>query len=270
VADAAAITGADRAAVVWVDEYNPGLVHPHIILDLRSDRPRRSFAPEPLRQAWELGVPGASDEPGSSTSQSSLAVALGSDGTRAWFLVADSAASRAVLDEEVRERIMFLAGECSAVVMHRDLDAIRAEPGDAESSGRRFAGWPILKDMEGREADENASRKIGQRFTVVRLVRMLIDDDLMMSEDRVSEQVTAARREIEKRDFDDCLEVGLWHRVLDAFEAIHFDELCASLTGLGAEVEADGHQHGALKPVLQAFLETCGLARHEPPLLFVA
>jgi len=247
VADAAAVTGADRAAVVWVDEYNPGLVHPHVILDLRADRPRRSFASEPLREAWELGVPGAFDEPGTPTVKSTLAVALGSDGTRAWFLVADSAASRAVLDQEVRERIMFLAGECSAVVMHRDLDATEAEPGDTETSARRFAGWPILKDMEGREADEGASRKIAQRFAVVRLARMLIDDDLMVSEDRVAEQVAAARREIATGDFDECAEVGLWHRVLDAFEAIHFDDLCDSLTGLGAEVEADGHQHGALE-----------------------
>ena len=142
VADTADVTGADRAAVVWVDEYNPGLVHPHVILDLRSDRPRRSFASEPLRQAWELGVPGAFDEPGTDAVKSTLAVALGSDGTRAWFLVADSAASRAELDRNVRERVMFLAGECSAVVMHRDLDAPEAEPGAAGDPGRGFAGWP--------------------------------------------------------------------------------------------------------------------------------
>ena len=245
VAEAASVTGADRSAIVWVDEYNPGLVHPHVILDLRSDRPRRSFAADPLRQAWELGVPGALDEPGTSPLPSTLAVALGSDGTRAWFLVAESAAPRAVLDSEARERVMFLAGECSAVVMHRDLDGAQVERGDVESSERRFAGWPILKDMEGREADAAAGRKIARRFAVVRLARMLIDDDLTIAEDRVSDHVVAVRREIATGDFGECAEAGLWHRVLDAFETIHLDELCASLMGLGAAVEADGHQHGA-------------------------
>ena len=247
VAECAAIMGADRVAIVWVDEYGPGLVHPHVVLDLRSDRPRRSFAAEPLRRAWELGVPGALDEPGTSTLPSSLAIALGSDGTRAWFLAAESAAPRAMLDKEARERIMFHAGECSAVVLHRDLDATEAEHGEAGSSERRFAGWPILKDIEGREANEGVSRKISQRFAVVRLVRMLIDDDLTLPADRVAEQVSSVRGEIAAAGFDECAEVGLWHQVLDAFEAIRFDELAVALTDLGAEVEARGHQHGALE-----------------------
>ena len=247
VAAAAAVTGADRSAIVWVDEYGPGLVHPHVVLDLRCDRPRRSFAPEPLRRAWELGVPGALDEPGTSAIHSSLAVALGSDGTRAWFLVAESAAARAKLDKEAREQIMFLAGECSAVVLHRDLDAKEGGRGKTGSSERRFAGWPTLKDIEGREADAGVSRKIGQRFAVVRLARMLIDDDLTLPAERVAEQVVSARREIAAADFDECAEVVLWHRVLDAFEAIQFDELAVALTDLGAEVEAGGHANGALE-----------------------
>ena len=247
VAESAAITGADRAAIVWVDEYGPGLVHPHVVLDLRSDQPRRSFAAEPLRRAWELGVPGALDEPGTYTMHSSLAVALGSDGTRAWFLVAESAASRATLDTEARERIMFLAGECSAVVLHRDLDGTESERGEAGSSERRFAGWPTLQDIEGREADQGVSRKISQRFAVVRLVRMLIDDDMTLPADRVAEQVILARREIAAAGFDECAEVDLWHQVLDAFEAIRFDELAVALTELGAEVEADGHENGAIE-----------------------
>ncbi len=247
VAAAAAVTCADRAAIVWVDEYGPGLVHPHVVLDLRSDRPRRAFAAEPLRRAWEVGVPGALDEPGTSDTHSSLAVALGSDGTRAWFLVTESAASRATLDVEAREQIMFLAGECSAVVLHRDLDTKEGERADAGNSERRFAGWPTLKDIEGREADEGVTRKISQRFAVVRLARMLIDDDLTLPAERVAERVVSARKEIAAAGFDPCAEVDLLHKVLDAFEAIRFDELAVALTGLGEEVEADGHENGALE-----------------------
>ena len=82
--------GADRVATVWVDEYGPGLVHPHLVLDLLSDRPRRSFSPESLHMAWEKGVPGVIElTPGSWGTPGapwSLAIALGSDGTRSWFL----------------------------------------------------------------------------------------------------------------------------------------------------------------------------------------
>ena len=196
VAESAAITGADRAAIVWVDEYGPGLVHPHVVLDLRSDQPRRSFAAEPLRRAWELGVPGALDEPGTYTMHSSLAVALGSDGTRAWFLDAESPASRATLVTEPRERSMFLAGECSAVVLHRDLDGTESERGEAGSSERRFAGWPTLKDIEGREADQGVSRKTSQAFAVRRVVRMLVGGDLTRPADGGAEPIALWRREM--------------------------------------------------------------------------
>ena len=86
--DVSRITGADRAAIVWVDEYGPGMVHPHVVLDLVSDRPRRSFALEPLRRAWDTGVPGVfcQADDGTATLDRipwTMAVALGSDGSRA-------------------------------------------------------------------------------------------------------------------------------------------------------------------------------------------
>ena len=126
--DVTRITGADRGAIVWVDEYGPGMVHPHVVLDLASDRPRRNFALEPLRRAWDTGVPGVycHGEPSSLHLDRipwTMAVSLGSDGSRAWFMIADALAPRAGLANEVRGRIMFLAGECSAVVLHRDLEA---------------------------------------------------------------------------------------------------------------------------------------------------
>ncbi len=58
---ALALVGGDRGAVVWLDDYGPGLAHAHVLLDLASDRPRRLFSPEALRGAWDAGVPGLLD-----------------------------------------------------------------------------------------------------------------------------------------------------------------------------------------------------------------
>jgi tetratricopeptide (TPR) repeat protein len=250
ITEAASITGADRAAIVWVDEYGPGLVHPHVVLDLLADRPRRSFSAEGLRRAWELGVPSALDEPGSGTSdwQSALSVALGSDGTRAWFLVTESVTARSMLDADVREKIMFLAGECSALVLHRDLDAmVRSSLGDSEPGPAKFAGWPVLQDMEGREPDVVEEARISRRFVVARLARMLVDDDLTLPTDRIAEQVRRARDEIQGADRDVDRETHLWFQMLDAFESLRLDDLATTLVNLGQEAEAGGHHNGALE-----------------------
>lgn len=178
LAEIAELTGADRAAAVWVDEHGTGLIHPYVVVDFLSARPRRAFASEPLRAAWQLGVPSALDAPAdpASAAPTTFAVALGSDGTRAWFVVADSALTRPPIANEVRDRLMFAAGECAALVLHRDLDEkVEADPCVA---GARFAGWDILADLDGRESDELESRRIAQRFVVARLVRLLVDDDL--------------------------------------------------------------------------------------------
>ena len=58
LASIAEITGSDRVAVVWVDEFAPRHGHPWLVLDLLSDRPRRGFAVDPLQRAWERGIPG--------------------------------------------------------------------------------------------------------------------------------------------------------------------------------------------------------------------
>ena len=83
LAEVARLTGADRAAAVWIDEGGPELVHPHVVVDLLSDRPRRIFSADPLRRAWDLGIPGAWE--GGSSADVTLpvgvvAIALGSDG----------------------------------------------------------------------------------------------------------------------------------------------------------------------------------------------
>ncbi len=252
--ETAVILSAGRAAMVWVDEFGPGMVHPYVVLDLSSDRPRRSFSLDPLNAAWEGGVPGIhfADDEGRGhllgvDSGCTMAIALGSDGTRAWFLVADSVTARRPLLEGAEERLMFLAGECSAVVLHRDLDeSVRSS--DVSRPG--FPGWPILQDVEGREDDDGESRRIGLRFIVGRLPRLLVDDDLTIVADGQRTKAQRAREEIAA-----ALESGeefgpeapLWEDVLSAFESGDLESLGRTLVMLGENVEAQGHHHGAIE-----------------------
>ena len=250
----AELCDADRAATVWVDEYGPGSVHPHVVLDNLTDRPRRIFAMEPLRRAWEIGVPGAIDALSSPTSSvpTTFAISLGSDGMRAWFLVAESCAGRALLGPAVRDRLMFLAGECAAVLLHRELDSMLPDDGSA-ADAQRFAGWAILADLEGRETDEAAGRRIAQRFIVGRVVRMLVDDDLVVVHERMSEQVRRARLELPDAAGPNDAEVAAWHRVLDLSECGALEELAHKLVELGDLVERQGHRNGALEMYSCAF-----------------
>lgn len=253
LARVAALVGADRAATVWVDEYGPGIVHPHVVLDLLSDRPRRAFAPDPLRKAWEGGVPGLFEGQGMGRGEVpawTLAVALGSDGTRSWFLVADAVTQARGLPDVLRDRVMFLAGECSAVVLHRDLDAMAlAEADDARKARPRFAGWPILQDIEGREDDELESRRIALRFLVARLPRLLVEDDLAIPMDRLRQQAARAREEMDRdaAGVDPGPEGPLWAEVLDAFQNGELERLGRALVELGGVVESHLHLHGAVE-----------------------
>ncbi|HSW28292.1 MAG TPA: hypothetical protein VLH75_02250 [Longimicrobiales bacterium] len=247
------LLGADRAATVWIDEFGPGLVHPHVVLDLLSDRPRRAFVAEPLRRAWAGGVPGVSETvtgpaPRGDGPAWTVAVALGSDGTRSWFLVADAVSPWGGMGAEVRDRLMFLAGECSAVVLHRDLDAMVSAAADDSAQGRpRFAGWHILQDIEGREGDEAESRRIATRFVVARLPRLLLEDDLAIPRDRLRQQAQRAREEV-GRDAE-AMDVGpeavLWEEVLDAFQEADLERLGKALLNLAGTVESRAHLHGA-------------------------
>jgi tetratricopeptide (TPR) repeat protein len=250
LSEVARISGADRAAVVWVDEYGSGLIHPHVVLDLLSDRPRRSFTTEPLHRAWELGVPGAYDS-GSDPIPCiapTFAIALGSDGTRAWFMVTESVGPRGALDEEARDSVMFLAGECSAVVLHRDLDLTRDDAGGATAqAGSGFAGWRVLQDIEGRESDDEESRRIALRFMVARLARLLVEDDLSVSAERITEQVRMARVQLVAHPKIVDEEARLWEVVLEAMDEGRIDDLAVALVELGDVVEARAHYHGALE-----------------------
>jgi len=244
LAEIAGVSGADRVATVWVDEYGPGLVHPFLVLDLLADRPRRHFDVEPLHRAWEFGVPGAHDDviaPGG-TGSSTFAIALGSDGTRAWFVVADSVTARPPLDDLVRDRLMFIAGGSSAIVLHRDLD--EASEGQETKRGR-FAGWPILRDLQAHGPDEPEASRVGRRFVVARLVRLLVDDDLSTPADRIAEEVAAARGELALEPGLEDSERAHWEGALDAYAAGAMDVLAGHLLRLAVASEQRGHDFGA-------------------------
>lgn len=241
LAEVADLTGSDRVAIVWVDEYGPGFVHPHLVLDLLSDRPRRFFSADPLQRAWDHGVPGALDEVVRSHGerQATFAVALGSDGARGWFLVADSVTRTVRIDAQVRDRLMFLAGESSAVVLHRDLETPGASP--------PFAGWRFLKDLEGHETDEVRSGVVGRRFEAGRLVVGLLEDDLFMSDERREELADRARSAMEDDGDVDAQEASLLTDLLDAYESGELSVLSTVCLEAGQAAERSDHVWGGLE-----------------------
>jgi len=251
---AVSLVGADRGAVVWLDEYGPGLAHPHTVLDLGADRPRRFFSPVPLRGAWDTRVPGLLDLPHSDRPwdgfgegvNSACVVALGSDGPRSWFLVLDSLTPRRPLSQAVSGEVMFLAGEIASIVLHRDLSlSISAEtlPARREES---FAGWPILKDLEETEQGGDKDRRIRNRFLVTRVVRALVEDDLVADPESMAYQVKNIRQEL-KAEPTEGIEAELWERVLKACLESDFVELGNAVLAWGRMVDGMGHANGALE-----------------------
>jgi len=257
--DATCLVGADRAAVLWIDEYGPALVHVHCLLDLVSDAPRGGFASQHLRAAWEAGIPGIvdyADFPRHSTGplvdapRSLAAVALGSDGARAWFLAVDGVTPRRPLTEEIRGELMFLAGECASIVLHRDTPrvvegAVSLNDGD-HSVASRFTGWAVLKDIEGHEEDQAMNRRIASRFLVARAVRTFVDDDFAAAAESLEYQLAGVRRELNRLPAGD-LEYRAWTRVLDALSGGNLPELASATVELATVVERQDHFSGALE-----------------------
>lgn len=233
------LVDADRVAVVWVDEYGSDLVHPHVIVDHISRPLRRDFPMEPLTRAWEAGVPGSYDEAGEGPAGcSTFAVALGSDGSRGWFIVADSIRGRPPVRTVARERCLYLAGECSAIVLHRDLDG----PGDVRGG---FAGWSILKDLEGFEDIAARTNVVERRFAVGRLAQILLDQDLVMSDAERTEAAERVRADLASQPVPTS-EQRLLGAAIDAYESGNLDGLASAILQMGEVAEAGNHINGAL------------------------
>lgn len=266
---AVSVAGGDRGAVVWLDEYGPGLAHPHTVLDLATDHPRRSFSAVPLRAAWETRVPGLLDipQPGGRWGglgegvASFCAVSLGSDGPRSWFLVVDSLTPRVALSEEAAGYLMFLAGETASIILHRDLDLRETgrktdsggggeDPSSRESAS--FPAWPVLQDLEGRQRNDRVTRRIGNRFLVARVVRALVDEEVVSEAEAIAHQVRNVRNHLGTGvDLDG--EEEAWERALQAVEGGDLEELTNSLLVWGRLVEEQGHLHGALEILWLAY-----------------
>ncbi len=261
LARAVTLAEGDRGAIFWLDEYGPGLAHPFMLLDLVSDRPRRSSPLKILRDTWERGVPGLLDITDIGSRQgreldgarSLCAVALGSDGFRSWFLVVDSLTPRPVLGAVDAGELMFVAGELASVVLHRSVNeetgfraGVSEVPAVGEEARPGFAGWPVLQDIEDRQDDEEASRRITARFLVARFIRGLLDDQLVGDPESVTYQIRGIRRELSGLPTSEP-EKPAWERVLAAVEANSHDELLSAMLVWGPIVERQGHLHGALE-----------------------
>lgn len=253
------ITGADRAAAVWVDEYGDSVAHTHVILDLMSDRPRRSFPVEPLERAWEVGLPGVYETAGANRragdGASRFAVALGSDGARSWFLVCESVGPRARLSDEDRQRALFVSGECAGALLHQDLDP-------AEGRGTRlrasepdgFVGFAVLKDCEGHEDRLDVSARVEQRFMVLRVARALVDEDAGAGDPTGwDERVGMLEDEVLRRVAEGGDSEDVWTVVLAALRGRDMARLAHGLTVVGRRAEVEGHVNGALELYRCAF-----------------
>jgi len=255
------LAGADRGAVVWVDEYDPGLAHPHTLLDLAADRPRLGFSQDLLRVSRDARIPALVDlsgpdrrgeASGEGIASASL-VSLGSDGPRSWVLVLDSLTPRRPLAQEAADHLMFLAGEITSVVLHPDLRKARHSRAGSGASGLEplarghFPGWPILQDLEGPVRDEEIERRVQCRFLVARLVRALLDDRLVVARESTLHQVEEIRREIGNFTSADAGEGESWARVLGAVANSDFQELTAATVEWGRQLDGEGYLNGALE-----------------------
>ncbi len=244
VMEIAGLTGADRVGLVWVDEYSPELAHPYFVVDLAVSPPRHHYSAHFLARAWEAGVPGTLDE-AYADSGSAFAVALGSDGSRGWFVVADSLTRRPQISDAARERLMFLVGECSALVLHKDLRT--------DTSFTGVGGSAFLRDLEGRDDDALARAEIERRFAVGRLGRLLVDEDMIVSEQERRDTARRLRSEIDAAGPLESGEVGPYHRLLDAFAASDHGAVARAMLDIGSYAESRDHRYGALQAYAVAF-----------------
>ena len=113
------LAGGTRGGLVWVpsEDERPARLRPFVVIDLAEEPARTRFSPSlvhgmewsPAPTLRELGVAG-------------LAVHLGEQDGRRWYLVVDETAEReSAAEGRVRDDILFLAGECSGLLFFRGL-----------------------------------------------------------------------------------------------------------------------------------------------------
>jgi tetratricopeptide (TPR) repeat protein len=148
---------------------------------------------------------------------------------------------------------MFLAGEVTSLVLHGAMDlrsgsgesgAGSSEVGSIAASQGGFSGWPVLKDLEGRGPGDPSASRIRMRFLVARVIKGLVEDELVVEPEAVHRQVELLRGELDG-SHGEIPEREAWERVLQAAVALEWDELTACLLEWGKLIEDAGHLHGA-------------------------
>ncbi|NNF26204.1 MAG: hypothetical protein HKN73_03135, partial [Gemmatimonadetes bacterium] len=235
LAEVAAATGADRVAVGSVDELDGAVFKAECMLDLLRSVPRREFPALPREAGmssvpafWEMG--GSREQGGRGTG---LGVSLGGDGARTWFLLADSLIARPPLAPSVVEEVLFLAGRCAGVLLHKDLGAV-------EASDVRDSSLTVLDDLVGREDDAEASRRIASRFVVVRALEVGAAGGPSVQLDAQAEVCAAELAALEPHDPERRIWTGVVAglRARDlrslARRAVELGDVCERLLHLGS------------------------------------
>lgn len=144
------LVGGERGALVWVDEgQDPQReLNPFFVLDLAEEEPRTSFPPDILGEVRGAtsGAPILSE-----TFPGGVAVFLGVDRGRRWFLVVDDGGMpREAMESASRNDLLFIAGECSGLILHRRLDELEVIP-------EEVFDWDTPQGWEEEGEDAQAS-----------------------------------------------------------------------------------------------------------------
>jgi tetratricopeptide (TPR) repeat protein len=272
LSEIAELTGADRAAAVWVDELGSRLIHPYVVVDQLSARPRRAFAYEPLSEAWQLGVPGARDRPAEPAAAvpATFAVALGSDGTRAWFVVAGLV--RMHLEDDLAAPPDRTAGQVRRA---------RAEIADAIAAGPEAVLWEqALSALETGRLEDLAKTLVelgdtveaqGHASGALEIYRCAFDISAAVGTPRSAVDAARLAGRLTRRRAD-WAEAERWFRITqDIAEAAGFHDAAArALVGLGGVKKELGNLPAARARFQQALAaakasndrETVALVHH--------
>ena len=105
----------ERGAIAWA---SPSDRDPraYFVLDLKAEPARTDFA-----GGWMAELRGR-DAPSVEVGETSVAVLLARDEHRSWYLVVEGRDSEASEPgREAREDLLFLAGECAGLLLHRSM-----------------------------------------------------------------------------------------------------------------------------------------------------
>jgi len=95
---------------------------PLVVLDLREEPARMDFGAAALRGLAEATAPGTPSE-----GSEAVAVYLGQEDDRRWYLLIDDLEGASEMSGRARDDLLFLAGECSGLLFHRGLAADAGE-----------------------------------------------------------------------------------------------------------------------------------------------